>query len=229
MGRPRLRPRVSLAIYLSTHTCVNRHLAICGNGVLLCPQLRSWGCPPRASGSSGLPDHLIYSGIGVLTLKRKRPASTLNTSTRHTELNGIRTRKRSSRMPADTSARMYGITSGVVRRNTPLPLKLSHVPSPRELSIVPRTPLGHLRVTLGCRSEANYPETTALARFAATGGSIWDRKTTCLHGTARLYDSMIRCAVGGWLVITPYALCCIYYPHTRLNHGNTFTRKSDVA
>ena len=31
----------------------------CVTDVRLCQQLRSWGCRPRASGFSGLPDHLI--------------------------------------------------------------------------------------------------------------------------------------------------------------------------
>ena len=48
---------VCLAVPLKTG--VNLNLAICVTDVLLCPQLRSWGCRPRASGSSGLPDHLI--------------------------------------------------------------------------------------------------------------------------------------------------------------------------
>ena len=41
----------------------NLHLAICGTDVLLCQQLWSWGCRPRASGwfrATCPPDHLIY-------------------------------------------------------------------------------------------------------------------------------------------------------------------------
>ena len=63
---------VCLAVPLKTG--VNLNLAICGTDVLLCPQLRSWGCRPRAIGSSGatvIPDLsplvnaiVSFSGLG---------------------------------------------------------------------------------------------------------------------------------------------------------------------